>query len=1288
MKYGQEKQHNAEFLQWLSPSYWLVESQLSSFRSQRSVGTLEWARAMQEFQAWRLSDLEQNSDRRITWIKGTLGIGKSIMAGYFIDLLKCLYPNAIVAYFFCRRSQPGLRNARDILRTLSYQCIENNNAARVILEKLKSKGFQITNDLCIEYLFEKLLLDPLRSTPEIYIVLDGLDEADLDIQDVNEKPELHVLLKCLAELPSTRFLCISRPEANISSVIPTVFSKTVTKEDNAKDIDAYVEKTVTESKTLQLQFRAAYKDPVEYFRSTGSGIFLWVVIVLKQLAKAQTSSVFQRYLKGFSAASGSMETLYSTILSRINIDYQECVREIIRWVVVAEIRLSVKTLQCLVEWCLEDKLVDFRHFLDENCGSILQFLPPEGKNNTDQDDIVRLVHETFRSFVVDPKTCPSAFVINEADSHAFVAVRCLKGLTDSIESEECEHYAARYWVNHLSKATSPQQSSKLLVLLHQFFVSEGIKSWVSELCAESHLFGLEISLESRPLRDISRWLREYLIPDETAVDEQDGPSAIELRDSQEWRSAVLREAESILGERIGKAAARIWLGERSQSFRLLYNCFALSLKYYGKRKNRIQTNLEELDELMATKFKGIYDWTGFDGSSFQIIPRNVGVAFFTLYKWDECIRYLQTEDSISDGKSFEFRRALSSCLQAKKDYDGVIGMLQNHPTDAVEVLQQAFSVKGESDKMIEILRDHLDKNPDSKNTLAQLYSAYAEKGDSYGIIQLSKSKNLPSSETKILLWPYLLSAGRTKGDFADVISICQEYVDQNPKDSSSWYWLGEFYEASGDHDRAIRVLELGLLECPESALYNSLATVYMAKGNYDEAIEVVKRVIERVPDGPFPSLLVEAYKKKENLAGLTAELQSVIEKYPARTHYLQLLGETYVEAGDYDNAVRVFNKAIERQDVPSPSLLHGLFTAYMKKGEHARAIKVFKTQVKIDNCDTGLWSKALFDIHMATQDFEGAVTSFEYIVNAADDAGYWGWPGLLKAGAAKGVFDAIFERFELAIHEGRMRPSISTTYIALDVYTARADYSICVQKLDKIVNMLPLESWTWHILAEAYEAERNYGKAIEVYCLALKHIPADYSFYKRLADLYLATSDYGQVLKCYEQAREIAQDSFELAYLQLRPRESSDDSRIPINNTFHTHFFWHSVCEAYKKVGDRTRAFELCTTSVGAYETAIDKPDTDFLWLRPGSGAVCNCGMILGFVDTTNLPVDALWSAAGAAYRAKGDTKGALTAFDKARALQPENTFLQNIVCELEKELDSACGEGSSDVAGTTNSVD
>jgi len=242
-------------LQWLCPPYWTVESYLHSFRHQRANGTLKWARDMPAFRDWRLSGLEKESPNRVTWINGTLGVGKSIMAAYFIDLLKCQYPNAIVAYFFCRSKEAGVFTARDILRALAYQCMEKVGAAGEALKELKSQGFQISDNLGIGYLFEMLL--------------------------------------------------------------PSTFNKPIQKEDTEADIDTYVMDTVHSSSTLQMLFQATCKDALQYFREKGCGIFLWVVLVLQQLERARTKSTFLKYLDGFSAATGSMEDLYFAILSKV-----------------------------------------------------------------------------------------------------------------------------------------------------------------------------------------------------------------------------------------------------------------------------------------------------------------------------------------------------------------------------------------------------------------------------------------------------------------------------------------------------------------------------------------------------------------------------------------------------------------------------------------------------------------------------------------------------------------------------------------------------------------------------------------------------------------------------------------------------------------------------------------------------------------------------------------------------------------------------------------------------------
>jgi hypothetical protein len=248
----EQRKQDEEFLKWLSPSHWLVEGQLSYVREQRAKGSLQWALVLEEFQRWQLADVDNSPESRVLWIRGPLGIGKSTMAGYFIDLLKCQYPNAIVAYFFCRTNEAGLMKARDIIRTLAYQCIEGDHDACSMLEELKKKGFVVSENVGVCYLFEKLLLEPLhRSRKDIYVILDGLDEADVSTMDGTDRAgrtEMEILLSNLTRLPSSRLLFISRP--HIASIIPNVIVKGIGKDQNQQDIDSYVKMFVAGSKNL------------------------------------------------------------------------------------------------------------------------------------------------------------------------------------------------------------------------------------------------------------------------------------------------------------------------------------------------------------------------------------------------------------------------------------------------------------------------------------------------------------------------------------------------------------------------------------------------------------------------------------------------------------------------------------------------------------------------------------------------------------------------------------------------------------------------------------------------------------------------------------------------------------------------------------------------------------------------------------------------------------------------------------------------------------------------------
>lgn len=223
-------------LKWLSPSYWLVEAQLTFVVKQRGKDTLGWARDMPEFQTWQYSDTKFESKKRILWIHGPLGVGKTVMAGYFVELLKSLHPQAVIAFFFCRKGELGLTKVRDIVRTLAYYQSIQSPEAQKALDSLRKKSLPIDDNVGVGFLFDKLLREPLNVTKkESYIVLDGLDEADLITLDTIERPprpEMEILLEHLARLSSARILLVSRGESNVSRFIPNSITKRLRKDDN------------------------------------------------------------------------------------------------------------------------------------------------------------------------------------------------------------------------------------------------------------------------------------------------------------------------------------------------------------------------------------------------------------------------------------------------------------------------------------------------------------------------------------------------------------------------------------------------------------------------------------------------------------------------------------------------------------------------------------------------------------------------------------------------------------------------------------------------------------------------------------------------------------------------------------------------------------------------------------------------------------------------------------------------------------------------------------------------
>ena len=160
---------------------------------------LQWAHKMDDFQLWLRSDLRHDCKERVLWVVGPPSVGKSILAVYFIEFTRVIDQSVITAFFFVRSELGGLSNPLKILCTLAHQLSLLVPEVRQALEKLKKAGFVVKERLGIKFLFQKLLLDPLKKFKRpIYIILDGLDEVDIkkDVRDPYRESS-EILFDCL-----------------------------------------------------------------------------------------------------------------------------------------------------------------------------------------------------------------------------------------------------------------------------------------------------------------------------------------------------------------------------------------------------------------------------------------------------------------------------------------------------------------------------------------------------------------------------------------------------------------------------------------------------------------------------------------------------------------------------------------------------------------------------------------------------------------------------------------------------------------------------------------------------------------------------------------------------------------------------------------------------------------------------------------------------------------------------------------------------------------------------------
>jgi len=285
---------------------------------------------------------------------------------------------------------------------------------------------------------------------------------------------------------------------------------------------------------------------------------------------------------------------------------------------------------------------------------------------------------------------------------------------------------------------------------------------------------------------------------------------------------------------------------------------------------------------------------------------------------------VQMQAAVLDLKEKKFKEAADSFQK----------LLQKDPRNAraISGLVQADAAQNQLDKALKLLRQELDKSPNSE--VVRLLFADVE-------VALGKLDPAIEQYQRLLIMQprsaqYHLSLGRAyqlKGDVSKATAELREAGKLAPKDPLPPALLAHAMITAGQTREAMNSLRHALELRPENAaLMNDLAYLIVESGgSLDEALALAQKAVRAAPGEPeLADTLAWIYFKKNMNESALEVLRALVGKYPEKPNFRYHFGMALLRAGDQVAAKKEFNLALSMN--PPAELRANIETALAKLG--------------------------------------------------------------------------------------------------------------------------------------------------------------------------------------------------------------------------------------------------------------------------------------------------------------------------------------------------------------------
>ncbi|MDT8281572.1 MAG: PEP-CTERM system TPR-repeat protein PrsT [Gammaproteobacteria bacterium] len=331
-------------------------------------------------------------------------------------------------------------------------------------------------------------------------------------------------------------------------------------------------------------------------------------------------------------------------------------------------------------------------------------------------------------------------------------------------------------------------------------------------------------------------------------------------------------------------------------------------------------------------------------------------AYISAGQTDSAIKQLDAiltaGDSNNQAKILKVKAYLSA-RQYDQAINTALDILKESPEDVsiIALTGNVFALSGDGAEARKYYNQALKIAPENESAAMLLAALEETEGniDAAKAIYKKLSSKKPASMDAMLA---LARLAAQKKDDATMVSWLEKAREQAPMDIRSRYALAEYYLRNKQFDKAGTLVEEALeISSKEPALLLLKSKILLAQQRNTDAVSILKELVTRSPKSIY-----------------------------VRT----LLGETYMKLGQFDDARRQLNLALQQQPYYEPALLV-LARTEQRSENYEQAMKYARQLQKVQP-DEYMAYELIGDVSMLTKDYPQASEAYNRAVAIKPDS--------------------------------------------------------------------------------------------------------------------------------------------------------------------------------------------------------------------------------------------------------------------------------------------------------------